>query len=104
MERRGRGLQRVVDIVVDIPFRNLAETDVLPGDVDIEVAGVEVDIERVIDNGLWADLCWARGFQTGLIIDLPGVSGVIVLAAPVGQVGLHHGQPSPAVKNNDNKQ
>ena len=57
MERRGGGLRRVKDIVVDIPVGNLAETDVLPGDVDIQVAGVEVDIERVMDNGLWAELC-----------------------------------------------
>ena len=57
MERRGGRLRRVEDIVVDIPVGNLAETDVLPGDVDIQVAGVEVDIERVMDNGLWAELC-----------------------------------------------
>ena len=55
-------LQTVGWFLVDIlsfPDRNLAETDVLPGDVDILVwvTGAEVDnIHRVIGDGLWTEL------------------------------------------------
>ena len=93
-------LQRVGGFLVNIlgfPVRNLAETDVLPADVDIlvQVAGAEVhDVHRVVGDVLRTEVWRGR-----LVVDLTGVSAVVVLSGPVGQVGLHHGQPSPGVIN-----
>ena len=97
-------LQRVGGFLVDIlsfPVRNLAQIDVLPGDVDtlVWVTRGEVDnIHRVIGHGLRVKLCRTRSCQAWLIINLTGVTGVVVQAGSVGQVGLHHGQPSSVVK------
>ena len=97
-------LQRVGWFLVDMLsflVRNLAETDVLPGDVDILVLVTrgEVDnIHRVIGDALWAEVERGLTLSVQLVIDLAtgGVTAVVVLTRPVGQVGLHHRQPSPA--------
>ena len=83
--------------MVDIPVRNPAESDTLPGDVDVDVG-----IHRVIGQVLLSELR-----LTGLIIKLTGevtagVTGGNVLASPVGLAGFDHGQSSSVTNTRNN--